>query len=177
MNYKIFKRIPQPKHLSSVYGLIVMLTYGWSIYRFLWNLPSWVKFLTINEISVILAYTFVTNLIESLLILIGLVIVAAVLPAKWLQDDFIVRGGLSVFYLLGFVMFVSYNLISFDQLINNYLIRGVIDFVFLHFVIGYVGPLQSFIYSIADRATIFLYIYIPLSILSLIFVLIRNILV
>lgn len=151
-----------------------MFIYGWSIYQFLWTFPSWLKFLTLGEIGAILAYIIVTNLIDSLLVLASLIFVSIVLPTKWLRDNFIVRGGMSVLYLLILVINVAYNAVPFDQL-NNYVVRGVIDLAFLHFVIGYVPPLQRFIYSLADRSTVFLYLSIPSSVLAMVVVLFLNI--
>ena len=133
------------------------------------------KILTPNEIGAVLAYTFVTDLAKSLLILAGLIGVSIVMPLKWFHDDFVVRGGLSVLFSSAFMMFLVFNSIPFDQL-NNYVIGGLLHFAFLHFIIGYVSPLRKIIDVLADRSTIFLYISIPSSVLALIIVLIRNVL-
>ena len=171
---KIPERIPDKKYIFQIYGLIVMFIYGWSFYRFIWILPSWIKYLTFNEIGILLAYTLVTNLFESTLILIGLIAISIVLPMKWFHNDFVARGGLNVLYLLLLITLVAYNAAPVNQL-GNYITRAVIDLAFLNFVIGYVPPLQRFIVSLADRSTIFLYLSIPSSILALIVVFFRNI--
>ena len=151
-----------------------MLVYGWSLYQFFWNIPSWLKFLTVGEISSVLAYTLATDLVESILVMFGLVIIAVVLPSKWFRDDFIMRGGISVLYLLIFFMVISHNATPLDQVISKYALRGFIDFAFLHFVLGEVRLLRKFIGSLADRSTVFLYLSIPSSALALVVVLIRQ---
>jgi hypothetical protein len=170
---KILNRFPSPGYLAPVYGLIVMLVYGWSFYQFIWNLPSWMKFLTVSEIGILLAYTLTMNAIESILILSVPTFISVVLPAKWFHDDFVIRGGLSVLYVLFFAMFASHNAISFSE-INKFILRGVVDLAFLHFVIGYVHPLRSFIKSLAERSTTFLYFSVPSSVIAGIIILIQE---
>jgi hypothetical protein len=170
---KKFERFPNTGGLISVYGLIVMLVYGWSMYQFIWNLPSWISFLTVGEIGVILAYTLATDAFESILVLSIPILFSILLPSKWFRDDFVIRGGLSVLYVLIFIIFVSYNAIPFSQL-DKLILRAVVDLAFLHFVIGYVHPLRKFIESLADRSSTFLYLTIPSSIIAGIIILIRS---
>ena len=170
----ILKRIPDRKYLLPVYGLIVMFIYGWSLFQFYRDVPSWLKFLTLGEISGILAYTLAVDFLESLLILAGLIVISICLPIKWFHDDFIVRGGVTVLYSLGFFIFLAYKLNLTYQL-NNYIIRGIIDLAFLHFVIKDVNLFRKVIISLADRSTVFLYLSIPSSLLAIVIVLYRNI--
>lgn len=171
---RVSARVLDIRQILPVYGLIVMLVYGWSFYQFLWNIPGWLKFLTVGEIGAVFAYILATDLFESILILFGLVIVAAILPPKWFHDDFILRGGLSVLYLLIFLMVISKHATSFDEVISKYAIRALIDFSFLHFVLGEVRLLRKFVGSLAKRSTVFLYLSIPSSALALVVVLIRQ---
>jgi hypothetical protein len=172
---QVLDRVPDTNQFLPVYGLIVMLVYGWSLYQFIWNLPSWLKFLTLGEIGSVLAYTIVTDLAESLLILMGLIIVSVILPKKWFRDDFIVRGGGSVLYLLILFMVIARNTTPYEQLVSKYAIRGLIDFSFLQLMLGEIRLLRKIVSELADRSTIFLYLSIPSSALALIVVLIRSI--
>jgi len=170
----IIKRIPDRKYLLPVYGLIVMFVYGWSLFQFFKDVPGWIKFLTVGEITGVLAYTLAVDFLESLLILAGLIVISICLPLKWFHDDFTVRGGVTVLYSLGFFIFLALQPNPSYQL-NNYIIRGIVDLAFLHFVIKDVRLFRKVIYSLADRSTVFLYLSIPLSLLALIIVLYRNI--
>ena len=170
----IIKRIPDRKYLLPVYGLIVMFIYGWSLFQFFKDVPGWLKFLTVGEIGGILAYTLAVDFLESILILAGLIVISICLPIKWFHDDFIVRGGVTVLYSLGFFIFLALKPNPTYQL-NNYVIRGIVDLAFLHFVIKDVSLFRKVINSLADRSTVFLYLSIPSSLLALAIVLYRNI--
>ena len=170
----ILKRIPDRKYLLPVYGLIVMFVYGWSLYQFFRDVPGWIKFLTVGEIGGVLAYTLAVDFLESLLILAGLIVISICLPLKWFHDDFIVRAGVTVLYSLGFFIFLALQPNPSYQL-SNYIIRGIVDLAFLHFVIKDVSLFRKVTSSLADRSTVFLYLSIPLSLLALVIVLYRNI--
>lgn len=157
-----------------MYGVIVTLIYGWSLYQFFYILPSRMKFLTPLEIGSILAYTLVNDLLESLLILVGLIVIAFILPRKWLMDDFVIRGGLSVLYVLILFVFIASNKVSIQQ-INKYWIWASVGFVILHFVVSKISLFRKAIETLAYSSTIFLYLTVPLSLLALIVVFIRNI--
>ena len=83
-----------------VCGLVVALVYGWSLYRFMWILPGWLKFLALDEILSLLSYTFAVSLLDSLIVVAVLTVLAFILPRNWLRDDFVLRGGLSALFLL-----------------------------------------------------------------------------
>jgi hypothetical protein len=152
-----------------------MLVYGWSIFQFIRELPGWLKFLTLGEISSILAYTFALDFLESLLVLAGLIVISVILPTKWFRDNFIVRAGVSALYLLGFFMFAASQPDPSKQP-DNYILRRIIDLVLLQYVVRDVSLLRKAITSLADRSTVFLYLSIPASLLALVVVLYRNIL-
>jgi hypothetical protein len=171
---KILERFPDTKHLYPVYGVIVTLIYGWSLYQFLWLLPSWLKFLSPGEIGAIAAYALVSDLFESLLILACLLLIAGLLPENWMRGDFVLRGGLSALYILLLFVFVAYNQIPYQQ-IKEYWIWSVLGLGGLHLVAGKVRLIRKAIERLANGATLFLYLSLPLSALALLVVLIRNI--
>lgn len=171
---KIIKRLPNRNQVFPVYGLIVMGIYGWSIIQFLRDFTGWIKFLTLGEISSILAYTLTIDIFESLFLLAGLVAFAVVLPLKWFQEDFIVQGGANAIYIIGMFMFVAF-LPNPSHLPENFIVRRIIDLTLLQFVIRYLSWPRNIIKSLADRSTVFLYLTIPASLIAVIVVIIRNI--
>ena len=172
---RILARLPKPETIYPVYGVIVTLIYGWSVYRFIWKLPSWLKFLVPGEILAAAFYTLVSDLFESLLILAAFVLFAFALPGKWLRENFIFRGGLSALSVLGlFVGLAHYN-ITLAQ-VSKYWFWAPVGFVILHILFGKIRPLKIGIEKLADATSIFLYLTVPFSLLSLLVVLIRNIL-
>jgi hypothetical protein len=162
------------KDFIPVCGVVVTLVYGWSLYRFLWVLTGWVNYLTAEEITGIFFYSLTVSLVDSSIVLFTLVGLSFLLPPKWLRDHFVFRGSFSALYILIFAMYLTLNTIPLDQL-GVQLLVALVGLVFLHLVVGRFQRLRLLIEAIADRSIVFLYIYIPLSVLGIISVIIRNI--
>ena len=175
----IKNKLPRLAQVYPVYAIIVILTYGWTIYWALWKLPSWLDFLPLGEIGAIFCYLMTTNLIESLLMLIGVLIISLILPQKWFRDLFISRGSVLAASVLIPIMVFEYH---FDKPADYYsklplllLIMFLIACVFV-FLAGWIGIIRKVVEVFAENAVIFLFISLPVSVLSLIVVIVRNLL-
>jgi len=174
----IYNRIPKQNEIVPVYAIIVIMVYGWTILKFSYNVSGWLYFLNIGEVMSVFAYTMVVNLLESLVVLLGVVAIGVVLPRKWFSDAFIARGAVLSALMLGLMMYVATQFSSKDYypaeivrwLPAIFSLMGLVVYFF-----GRIQFLRKVIEFFADRAIIFLYISIPVSILSLIAVLIQNI--
>jgi hypothetical protein len=169
----ISKYLPRPEQIYPVYGLVVFCVYGWSIYWFAWNLPSWLSFIPLGQIIGVLSYALTVNLIESLVVLAVLILLSAVLPAKWFRADFVFRAGLTAisFSILG--MYLLGNFVPLVELTKDLLIFAVI-FIALQYLLGRISLARRVIESFADRSTVFLYISIPVTLLGVINIALRN---
>ncbi len=171
---KLKLHLPGPTQIIPVYGLIVMLVYGWNIYWVAWNLPSWLGFIALGDILGIFAYSLIVNFFESFVVLNAVILLGVILPEGWLRRDFVLVGGFVVLYFLGFGMFLLYNYISLPQLG-----RSVTAALFLFFVGQYAirrfRPARKVIETLAERSVVFLYISIPITIVGLFIVVLRNI--
>ena len=171
-------RFPTLQDNLRVYAVIVTLIYAWTILWLFWALPSWLYFLTISEILPLFAYALTTNLLESLLILLGLNLLGALLPGKWFRDSFVARSFWLVAFGLGYLMFFASlfrkeeDAFPTQMLQWSLLIFAAIFLVSL--LLDRVSWVRRLIEKIADRLTIFLYVTIPLSVIALLVVLIRN---
>jgi hypothetical protein len=171
-------RMPTVQQIAAVYGVIVLVVYGWTIYWYLWKLPSWLYFLTLTEMLVAFAYAMVVNFLESLLVLLAPLIVCLFLPSRWFRDQFVARGTILIILLL--VALMQYlQIITRLQDIPSYMGQMVLlvmaGIIFLVFLVGRIGFLRRLVEEISSRAVIFIYIFVPLSTLSLLVVLFRNI--
>lgn len=175
MKSKLLERLPKLEEIHAVYGIIVTLIYGWSIYRFIWKLPSWLKFLMPGEIATIGFYTLVNDLFESLLILVVFLGLALILPGKWLREKFTFRGGLSALSILSLFVAIAYNNFKLQQ-IKEYWAWAPVGFIALHILFGRVHLLRVGVEKLAEATTVFLYLTIPFSLISLLVVLVRNML-
>ena len=175
----ISSRFPKQNEIAAVYAVIVLIVYGWTILKFNYNLPGWLFFLNVGEILGVLAYSMVTNLLESIVVLLGVIAAGVLLPRKWFSEAFIARGASLSILVLGLMMYIA-GQFSTKEYYPAEIIRWTPAILVLIATVVYLlGRLQftrQAIEFFADRAVIFLYISIPVSVLSLLTVLIRNIL-
>jgi hypothetical protein len=175
----ISSRLPGLQQAVPVYAVIVLFVYGWTIYWFFWSLPSWLYFMTAPELLAIFAYSMVVNFLESLFVLLLPVCLSLALPVKWFRDQFVARGASLVALILTFLIFYSRLVAGLEDLPPGlgWIMLGVVAAaVLVVFVFGRVGILCRAVEEISDRAVIFLYIFLPLSGISLLIVVIRNLL-
>jgi hypothetical protein len=120
----------------------------------------------------------VVDLLESILVLLVPVILAIILPKKWFYDQFITKGNYLILLSLGYLMLFYGDLIndilSPWALLQKILIIGFVILA-LTFLFDKIGFLNKLVQEFSNRAIIFLYIWIPISIISLLVVLVRNI--
>ena len=170
--------MPPAQQIAAVYGVIVLIVYGWTLYWFAWKLPSWLYFLNLNEILVSLAYSLAVNFIESLIVLAVPFLVSLILPPTWFRDHFEALGTFLVILLLVAVQRYLSAIITiqgFPPGLARSAILYVAGIVVLVFLASRIKFFLKVMEVIANRAVIFLYILIPLSFISLLVVFIRNI--
>jgi hypothetical protein len=61
----------------------------WTIVNILRAIPSWIMSRTVWEVIGIISYPLTFALLESVLLLLGLVILAGILPGKFLREKFV----------------------------------------------------------------------------------------
>lgn len=178
----IYKRFPDQQNLLGVYAIIVFLVYSWMLFTSFYKLPSWVMHFTIAEILSIYAYAFSLNFFESIFVLIILLFLdyTFFLPLTN-KNEFQARSILFASILLAssmrrLMLFQEYSDVAA-------FVSG--EFTWWAITIAICLPVSVFapkiakvrdvIRDLADRTSIFLYIYLPLSFISIIVVVIRNI--
>lgn len=170
-------RLPKVSEIIPVFAIIATMFYGWTMVVFLWKLPGWLFFLNIGEIAGVFAFQLVTNLIESLAVLLVLLIFSIIFPPRVLRDVFIVRAGMAALVLIGSMMLFLNRYVSagaaFASVLFLWMIVTIILAVALAFLSSRIRFLSASISWISDRLTIFLIILMPLSALSIIYVLLR----
>jgi hypothetical protein len=172
-------RWPASKDIISVYAVIAFLIQVWTIYVSFEQLPAWSSFLNINEIMAVLAYRVTESFIECLLVLGVLLIISFLLPPKAFRDVFVVRGTAFALGSLG-PMILFWKLFRGDPgtLMADYARIWMVSTVLLASVTSYLSvkiiSAADFLKWISDRMIVFLYLLIPMSLVSFITVLIRN---
>ena len=174
----ILKKIPRWGQVIPVYAVIVMMVYVWSLFQYFWRLSSWLNFSTLGQVGGIYVYTVAVNFIESLLILLVLLALSVILPSKWFSEEFVVKGSTLTLLTLGGLMVFNQTLFE-DILHPSVLLPKLLAFgavtAFLMFLFGRIGFLKKTMEEIANRMTVFLYIWMPITAISILVLLVRNI--
>jgi len=134
--------------------------------------------MNIGEIILVYVYLLAVNFIESLIALCAPLVLSFILPQKWFRDLFVVRGASLIIVGLGYAIFLTEQFQYKDAYPSLYLKLWAVALAvgliaLLVFATGKISAIKKVIEVIADRAMIFLFIYVPLSIISLLIVLYR----
>jgi hypothetical protein len=180
---KLKSRIPTRQEILPVFSIILFIDFSWMLYRMFWQVPSWLYYLSIPNILVIAAYALSFALFESSLVLGLMIFFSLIFPIRHFRDKFILQGS-ALAMVIGIGAWLVQRKIGLleDVELQNLIIYPIgflIILIVLVFVFSYIFDrfkyISQFITYIADRMTVFAYIYIPLGLLGLAVVLLRNI--
>jgi len=179
---QMLKRLPNRQAILQVYAVIAVMFSAWTISAFLWKLSAWLLILNIGEIFTVFSYSMVSNLLESLTVLLLLLAICALLPAPILRDNFVVRGTILAVGLIGSLMafvklHMEFGLASGNKLLIGPLVVLLLTAILLSFPakFRFVHFLHRAIQWISDRMLVFLYILVPLFVILLTYVIFRTI--
>ena len=176
---KLVARLPERRSITSVYAVAVFMVYSWTLLASFWKVPSWLFFLKLREILSVYAYAFVIDFAESLVLLFFMLLVGLLLPRRWWNAEFKALGALWIIVLMGSLML---------QLYTNRAPEGWEEFVYgkwawwgytvlLGFVLSItfarLAWLRKGLEVITERLVVFLYLYLPLTALSIVVVIVR----
>jgi hypothetical protein len=179
---KFKAKLPSRQEALAVFSVIVFIVFSWSLYRTFWWIPSWLEYLSIWSILVIIAYVMAFALFESLAMMGLMLVLCLIIPRNAFKDQFIAQGSI-LSLLLGLGAFliqrdvgVIYRLELEQTLLYPALILAgmVIVVYFLSFSFKKIPLLSRLALAAAERMTIFVYLYIPLGLIGLLVVVARN---
>jgi hypothetical protein len=171
------RRLPARRDVGYAYGGVIFLIYTWALRGFFYQLSSLILYHPAGEIFAIFCYMMALALLESLTVLAGLLLLAVILPRAWFARGFAYKGFLTALVsgagAVALERFLTRGLTQISYLyIGLALCLLVLLVVFL--VIERFPRIQRILADLVDRLNLFTYIYLPLGILSLVVVLIRN---
>ena len=180
---KISERLPSRQEATPVLSEIVFIVFSWTLYRMFWYVPSWLEYLSAWNVVLTAAYVLSFALFESVIVFGLICVLSFVLPQKIFRQQFIAQAGsiaaaISVgAFLLQRKMKVIYRLTHPELLIYPvFILIAILTLILLlSYVFRRFESLTRFIRIIAERMTVFLYVYVPLGILGLLIVVFRNI--
>ena len=167
------RTLPSKATIISLYSIVAFMVYSWTLMTFFYNLPSWMMYLTVKEIIIILSYAMSIDLFESLMVLGGLLFLYLLSPKTLLKDDFAIRGTWLAVAYLGMLMLYFFPSPDIKQWIRSPWLWIGITFLVAILSTVFISRL-SFMRKIAllllDRMPAFLVIFIPISIASLLII-------
>lgn len=172
------KRLPSFNQILSAYAVIAFMLFAWALLWFFWNIPSWTKFMTLGYLLATLSYPMAASFLESLTLLVLLLIPALILPAAWFRDRFAARGAAVTIGLLGVIMLRDYLIVADHFLLKPkpiFWLTLSLSTALLLFLAVKFQWMEKALSLLAERLTIFLYIFVPISVISLLVILVRNI--
>lgn len=157
---------------------IIFLINVWAIINILRAIPSWILSRTIWEMIGIISYPLIFALIESLLFLVGLIILAVILPKQILRCNFVALGSLAALLAtLGMIVAHFYGedlgiwtLKDFGKYLLVLIGLVIVSWVLVY----YLKRLKRTIESIASRLTPLSTVYLSLDIIAVMVIVIRN---
>jgi hypothetical protein len=134
-----------------------------------------------RDILILSTYVFAFALLESLIVLGGMVVMALLLPARYFKDKFVAQGGiLAVLASLAAYLIhpklgdaIPLRLLYLAQIPIIALAGTIILIFLLSFFFDRLPGLTRVVNAFAEGMTIFTYFYLPLGLLSLFVVLLR----
>jgi hypothetical protein len=180
---RIESKLPSRQEVLPVLSVIVFIVFTWSLYRMFFQVPSLLFYMRVWDVLVISAYVLAFALFESMVVLGVLVIFSLVIPAKYFKDNFVAQGSTVVLTIsMGAValqrkMNIMYKLDGWELILYPFIILAAI--VFVIFAASYIYDrfkiLPRIINTVAERMIVFVLLYVPLSVLGLLLVFVRNI--
>lgn len=182
MYTRILNRFPDHKQFWPVLSTIVFIVFSWTIYRALYQVPSWLYYLTLPRIFPLFAYILSYALLESVLVSVLFLVLCFILPGSWYKNNFTAQSFLLVI-LLSLAAYLLRSEFDKIQKLNTWQIVGiplallvmmVLLIPLLAKILARYPRAAGWLELIANRLTIFGYIYIPFGVLGWLVVFTRN---
>ena len=176
-------KLPSRQEVLPVFSVIVFIVFTWALYRMFFQVPSLLFYMHVWDVLIISAYVLAFALFESMVILGLLLIFSLVFPAKYFKDNFVAQGSTVVLMIsMGAValqrkMKIMYRLDGWELILYPFVILAAIVFVVFasSYIYDHFKILPRIINTVAERMIVFVLLYVPLSILGLLLVFVRNI--
>lgn len=174
------KRSPTFQQVMRVFAITSMLVYGWTTYRMLVKLPSWLLYLNAYEVLSGFCYAWVFNFLECVLVTGALTGLTWLLPRRFFAERFVSRGAALVLLGGGYLIYLALsvgqskaNLFPWDVFAWSPFIMALILIV-AFVVVPRFELINRFLEDLADRALVFLYVFIPLTVIGFVIVAVNN---
>lgn len=180
----ILKRyMPSKNQIASIYSIQVLLVYSWVFVLFLYDLPRWILFLSPLEIFIVFAYSIVFAFLDSVLFFFILVPLSVLFYNKYLKEKYVpVLGSITltsyfwiVFLRIVYQKEIRYSLIWVDDRFLVWIVLSMASILLIALAVYLNDKFQNFFLLFAEKSLVFLYLYLPISVICILVVFIRTI--
>jgi hypothetical protein len=167
--------IPIWNEIVIVFSFLVFASFSYNISTFLYNLPSDLLSSSPAEIAVIFFYEMSFALLESLMACGILLLLCLIFPRRWFCQGFGYKGFLiSLAGASGTLLLHIYPKMPTREALFVELALGLAFWLVSMFFLDNRPKRQNAFLSIIERFDIFAYLYIPLGVIGVIVILVRN---
>lgn len=179
-----YSRIPSRQQILPVFAVLIFFGFSWALYRMFWYIPSWLEYLSAWKVLAIAAYVLGFALVESLVMLGFVFCFSLLFPARVFKDNYAALGSsLAALLGIGAVLIQrKINLVYRLELwqVAVYPLAGLIALALFVLLLAWVFkrfPLTlRIVNALAERMTVFAYLYVPLGAVGMFVVVARNLL-
>jgi hypothetical protein len=174
---KLLERIPPRSEILTVFGFAVFAICSWSVRSFLFRLPSFLLYFDLLDLLAIFGYMMAFALLESLAVTALLILIGALLPGGWFRNGFAYKGFLAILVAgiaaIALQNYVGYGFPALAPLLEGALAAFLVWLGLAVWLQKALRPRQA-ILRFVEGFTVFSYIYVPLGVIGILLVLIRN---
>lgn len=171
------QRLPHRREILYTFGTSVFVIFSWSLRGFFDHLPSFLQNQKPAVVFAIFCYMMAFALLESLLLTGSFLLASIILPGNWFKEGFAYKSFLIILIItvtsIRLQLSLKKDWPSKEALLPGFGI-AILVLILLIVLAYFFTPLQKLLLDVQDRMQIFLYIYIPIGILGILVVFIRN---
>ncbi|HZQ05481.1 MAG TPA: hypothetical protein VFD70_02805 [Anaerolineae bacterium] len=174
----ILTRFPSRTDILSVFAVCVIPIFVWALISYFYAVPGFVLRFSIWDLVGTASYILAFALIESIVILLPFILLAAILPSRFFKDHFTALASSIILISSAWVMvanyqdinFADWNLAQFLPFLLLYLISIAIPIL----VILRSKRIEQIIQALIRQVSVLGYVYVALACISVLIVIIRN---
>jgi hypothetical protein len=181
LSMKLRNKFPTAAQVAQVFAVASIMIYGWTTYRLIQKLPSWLYYLNFKEILSNTSYTLVFDFVETLLFVGMILLLNFLLPKKFFLDFFVARGSLLSIFGLGYLIYLALAVgaskaTQFPMDMFRWAPLVFLVILALAIFLPRIETVRKVTEDFANRAVIFLYILLPLTSLGTLIFIVNNLL-
>jgi hypothetical protein len=173
------RRLPSGHDISYAYLAGLFPIQAWALYNSLREAPAWSLKFSLWDLIGVFSYIEAFVLLESIVIFLPLVVLAALLPARWLRSTFVASCTAIVYVSAGWFILAHIHDFTVRDWSLRQLLPWFLAFLFSQGVILILirnsRRLESLIVSVVDRVAVLSILYLSVSLTGIFIVLIRNV--